>query len=58
MAPFEAGGEIYNKAALEEHRAKIIELRDAALAQADFVWSVILSHNIAILAKLIEEVES
>lgn len=42
---------------VKKHRDTIIELRDGALAQNDFGWSVILSHNIALLANLIDRME-
>lgn len=57
LKPFEAGGQLYDKEALTEMRENIIQLRDAYLKGGDFTWSVILSHQVAILAHVIKEME-
>ncbi len=54
IEPFEVGGQLYDNETLTEHREQIIHLRDNALLQGDFQWSVILSHTVGILAKMIE----
>lgn len=57
LKPFEAGGQLYDKAALEDHRVLMIALRDAALEQGNMTYSVFLSHNVAILAHIIKEMD-
>lgn len=57
LQPFEVGGVVYDKATLAQHRENMINLRDELLAQGEMTSSVILSHNIGILAHVIEEME-
>lgn len=39
------------------NRENLIELRNTALAQAEMEWAVILSHSIAILAAVVDELK-
>lgn len=57
LQPFEVGGVVYDKATLTEHRETMIQLRDTFLDAGQMRWSVDLSHNIGILAHVIEEME-
>ena len=40
----------YSPEGIESAREELITLRDGALEQAEFLWAVILSHAIALLA--------
>lgn len=50
-----AGGCDYDREASLALRAELIELRDEALRQNDFEWSVKLSHVIAWMAVIIDK---
>lgn len=45
----------YDREASEELRAELIALRDDALAQADFEWSVKLAHAVAWMAVAMDQ---
>lgn len=57
MKPFYVDDIRMDKAELTQHRESMIVLRDAAMRASMLDWSFKISLNIAILAKLIEQVE-
>lgn len=57
MKVWEFGGQRWDKEALTSQRESIIQLRDAALTAGMMDWAVIISHEVAILAHVIEELE-
>ena len=52
--PFKVEGIDYTPEGIENLRQELIKYRDAALKQAAFEETVVLSHTIALLAYLIE----
>ena len=58
MKPFEVAGQLYNKETLSDLRDTIIEFRDAFLTNGHMLEALTLSHNIGVLAKVIEELEN
>lgn len=55
LKPFEAAGQLYDKAALIEYREQLIGFRDAALENGNMTAAVFISHNISIFAHIIKE---
>lgn len=55
VKPFNAAGAHYTALEVGYHRQNVIQMRDAALQGGNFAVAVLLSHNVAILAHLIEE---
>lgn len=47
----------YSKKEITQVHEGVIELRNAAVSQGDFHYSVLLSHNIAILASILEQMK-
>ena len=54
MTLIQFDGMTYDRAESLALRQEIIELRDEALKQGDFEWSIKLSHVVAWMAKAIE----
>lgn len=53
----EFDGMVFGKAEIEDNRQHLIVLRDAALKENQFTYAVALSHTLAILAVVAEEVD-
>lgn len=57
MDPIEFDGMTFGPAEIASNREVMIVLRDAALGAGNFDYAVPLSHNIAILAAVIERMQ-
>lgn len=57
LKPFTVADQLWDRTSLTDLRNNMIQLRDKALEEAQMLWAIILSHNVAVLAHLIENME-